>query len=146
MIGGLIEQNVMGPNRTRRQVTFNNDIIYDVLRRHEPGHVLLRATRQDAAGGLTDVSRLADMLVRFQDRIEHVHLPRVSPMAVPVMLDIGKEGVASASSAMDELLDTSAAALIGEAIGDEKDSGSDAEGVDLAAMDLDAMARALDGR
>ncbi len=47
---------------------------------------------------------------------------------------------------MDELLDTSAAALIGEAIGDEKDSGSDAEGVDLGAMDLDAMARALDGR
>ena len=146
VIGGLIDQNVMGPNRTRRQVTFNNDIIYDVLRRHEPGHVLLRATRQDAAGGLTDVSRLADMLVRFQDRIEHVHLPRVSPMAVPVMLDIGKEGVASASSAMDELLDTSAAALIGEAIGDEKDGGSDAEGVDLGAMDLDAMARALDGR
>ena len=78
--------------------------------------------------------------------IEHVHLPRVSPMAVPVMLDIGKEGVASASSAMDELLDTSAAALIGEAIGDEKDGGSDAEGLDLGAMDLDAMARALDGR
>ncbi|MBB25387.1 MAG: DNA ligase-associated DEXH box helicase [Geminicoccus sp.] len=146
VIGGLIDQNVMGPNRTRRQVTFNNDIIYDVLRRHEPGHVLLRATRQDAAGGLTDVSRLADMLVRFQDRIEHVHLPRVSPMAVPVMLDIGKEGVASASSAMDELLDISAAALIGEAIGDEKDGGSDAEGVDLGAMDLDAMARLLEGR
>ena len=139
--GGLIDQNVMGPNRTRRQVAFNNDIIYDVLRRHEPGHVLLRATRQDAAGGLTDVSRLAEMLVRFQDKIEHVHLSRVSPMAVPVMLDIGKEGVASASSAMDELLDTSAAALIGEAIGDEKESrGDDA----LSSMDLDAMARVLD--
>ena len=146
VIGGLIDQNVMGPNRTRRQVTFNNDIIYDVLRRHEPGHVLLRATRQDAAGGLTDVSRLAVMLVRFQDQIEHVHLPRVSPMAVPVMLDIGKEGVASASSAMDELLDTSAAALIGEAIGHEKDGGVDATGIDLGAMDLDAMARALDRR
>ncbi len=58
VIGGLIDQNVMGPKKNRRQVTFNNDIIYDVLRRHEPDHVLLRATRQDAAGGLTDVSRL----------------------------------------------------------------------------------------
>jgi len=36
--------------------------------------------------------------------------------------------------------------LIGEAIGDEKDAGADGEGVDLRAMDLDAMARALDGR
>jgi len=135
VIGGLIEQNVMGPKKNRRQVTFNNDIIYDVLRRHEPNHVLLRATRQDAAGGLTDVSRLADMLVRFQGRIEHVHLPRVSPMAVPVMLDIGREGVASASSAPDEILDSSAAALIDEAIGDETELST--------SMDMDAMARAL---
>ena len=135
VIGGLIDQNVMGPNKTRRQVTFNNDIIYDVLRRHEPNHVLLRATRHDAAGGLTDVSRLADMLVRFQDRIEHVHLPRVSPMAVPVMLDIGREGVASASSAPDEILDRSAAALIDEALGEHTELSG--------AMDLEAMARAL---
>ena len=135
VIGGLIDQNVMGPKKNRRQVTFNNDIIYDVLRRHEPDHVLLRATRQDAAGGLTDVGRLADMLVRFQGRIEHIHLPRVSPMAVPVMLDIGREGVASASSAPDEILDQSAAALIDEAIGDETELS--------ATMDMDAMARAL---
>ena len=135
VIGGLIDQNVMGPNRTRRQVTFNNDIIYDVLRRHEPNHVLLRATRHDAAGGLTDVGRLADMLVRFQDKIDHIHLPRVSPLAVPVMLDIGKEGVASASSAPDEILDQSAARLIDEAIGDETELTS--------TMDMEAMARAL---
>jgi hypothetical protein len=75
------------------------------------------------------------MLVRFQGRIEHVHLPRVSPMAVPVMLDIGREGVASASSAPDEILDSSAAALIDEAIGDETELST--------SMDMDAMARAL---
>ena len=83
-----------------------------------------------------DVSKTGDVtLVRFQDKIDHIHLPRVSPLAVPVMLDIGKEGVASASSAPDEILDQSAARLIDEAIGDETELTS--------TMDMEAMARAL---
>jgi ATP-dependent Lhr-like helicase len=94
-------------------VTFSSDLIYDVLRRHEPDHVLLRATRADAAAGLTDVRRLADFLVRVQGRIEHHRLARVSPLAVPVLLQIGKEQVGG--DAVDELLDEAAQALIAEA-------------------------------
>ncbi len=114
VIAGLIEQRRAGRERSGRQVTFSADLIYDVLRKHEPDHVLLRATRADAAGGLTDIGRLADMLKRVRGRIRHRRLDRVSPLAVPVLLEIGKEQVYG--SAADELLDEGARALIEEAM------------------------------
>ncbi|WP_366554577.1 ligase-associated DNA damage response DEXH box helicase [Aquibaculum sediminis] len=113
VIAGLIERRVPGAERNACQVTFSSDLIYDVLRRHEPDHVLLRATRADAAGSLTDIGRLSDMLARVQGRLEHRRLDRVSPLAVPVLLEIGREQVAGA--AIDELLDEAAADLIAEA-------------------------------
>jgi ATP-dependent Lhr-like helicase len=116
VIAGLIERRHPGQEKTGRQVTVSADLIYDVLRKHEPGHVLLRATRADAAGGLTDIGRLAGMLARVQGRITHRALPRVSPLAVPVLLEIGKEQVAGA--ALDDLLDERARALIEEAMGE----------------------------
>ena len=98
VIAGLIERQ---PSRARRRPAgrspFSSDLIYDVLRKHEPDHVLLRATRADAAGGLTDVRRLADMLARVKGRITHRRLDRVSPLAVPVLLEIGREQVYGAA-------------------------------------------------
>ncbi len=113
VIAGLIERRMPGQEKTGRQVTFNADLIYDVLRKHEPDHVLLRATRADAAGGLTDIHRVAQMLSRVRGRITHRALDRVSPLAVPILLEIGKEQVYGA--ALDELLDEGARALIAEA-------------------------------
>jgi ATP-dependent Lhr-like helicase len=121
VIAGLIERRHPGQEKTGRQVTFNADLIYDVLRRYEPDHVLLRATRQDAATGLTDVRRLADMLTRVRGRITVRRLPRVSPLAVPVLLEIGRESVQG--SAIDDLLDEAAADLIAEATGDPTGTG-----------------------
>jgi ATP-dependent Lhr-like helicase len=117
VIAGLIERRHPGQEKTGKQVTFNSDLIYDVLRRHDPQHILLRATRADAAGGLTDVRRLGNMLTRVAGRITHRRLARVSPLAVPVLLEIGKEAVYGA--ALDELLDEAAQALIEEAVGEE---------------------------
>jgi ATP-dependent Lhr-like helicase len=113
VIAGLIERRHPGEEKTRKQVTFNSDLIYDVLRKHEPGHVLLRATRADAGGGLTDVHRLAQMLARVKGKITHRRLRRVSPLAVPVLLEIGREAVYG--QALDELLDEAASTLILEA-------------------------------
>ncbi len=113
VIAGLIEARVPGREKSGRQVTFNADLIYDVLRRHEPDHVLLQATRADAAGGLTDIGRLAGMLKRVRGRIRTRRLDRISPLAVPVLLEIGKEQVYG--SGLDELLDEGAQALIAEA-------------------------------
>ena len=114
VIAGLIQRRQPGEEKTRKQVTFNSDLIYDVLRTHEPNHVLLRATRADAASGLTDIRRIADMLARVKGKITRRHLDRVSPLAVPVLLEIGREAVYGA--ALDELLGESEEDLISEAM------------------------------
>ncbi len=115
VIAGLIEARSPGQEKSGRQVTFNADLIYDVLRKHEPDHILLQATRADAAGGLTDIGRLAAMLKRVKGRIRTRRLDKISPLAVPVLLEIGKEQVYGAG--LDELLDEGAQALIDEATG-----------------------------
>ncbi|OLP53240.1 DNA ligase-associated DEXH box helicase [Rhizobium rhizosphaerae] len=93
IISGLIEQRHPGREKTGRQMTVSSDLIYDVLRSHEPDHILLQATREDAATGLLDIGRLGDMLRRIKRHIIHRPLDRVSPLAVPVMLEIGREAV-----------------------------------------------------
>lgn len=116
VIAGLIQRNLPGAEKNRRQVTVNSDLIYDVLRRHQPDHILLRATRADAAGGLTDIGRIAGMLARVKGHIVHMVLSRVSPLAVPVLLDIGRESVRTDSD--EDALLAEAEAIIAEAIGD----------------------------
>jgi ATP-dependent Lhr-like helicase len=93
IIAGLIERRFPGQEKSRRQVTISTDLVYDVLRKHQADHVLLRAARADAATGLLDVKRLDEMLSRIRGRIIHKALDRVSPLAVPVMLEIGRETV-----------------------------------------------------
>jgi ATP-dependent Lhr-like helicase len=114
VIAGLIEKRFPGQEKTGRQVTVSADLIYDVLRSHEPDHILLQATRADAAAGLLDVSRLADMLSRVRGRIVHKDLEHISPLAVPIMLEIGKESVNGGAS---ETLLMEAADLVEEAMG-----------------------------
>ncbi len=117
VIAGLIERRHPGEEKNRRQITFNADLIYDVLRKHEPDHILLRATRQDAAWNLADVQRLGDFLKRVRGRIDLRRLDRVTPLAVPVLVTLGSEQVGN--EAMDALLEQAAADLIAEATSGE---------------------------
>lgn len=116
LISGLIERRFPGMEKTGRQVTISTDLIYDVLRKHQPDHLLLRAARADAASGLLDISRLGEMLSRIKGRIAHKPLERVSPLAVPVMLEIGRETVYGESA--DATLSEAAEDLIREATSD----------------------------
>jgi ATP-dependent Lhr-like helicase len=114
IIAGLIERRHPGQRKSGRQVTISTDLVYDVLRSHEPGHILLRAAREDAAHGLLDLKRLAAMLSRIAGRIRHKGLDRVSPLAVAVILEIGREAVPG--EARDEMLAEAEAALMQEAL------------------------------
>jgi ATP-dependent Lhr-like helicase len=114
VIAGLIERRFPGQEKTKRQVTVSTDLVYDVLRKHEPDHVLLRAARADAATGLLDVKRLGMMLKRIRGRIIHKPLDRVSPLSVSVMLEIGRERVYGEGA--DEILAEAEAALFEEAL------------------------------
>jgi ATP-dependent Lhr-like helicase len=103
VIGGLVERHHPGKRKSGRQVTFSTDLIYDVLRRYEPDHLLLRAAWEDAKQRMTDVGRLARLLDRAAGTMLHVDLGRVSPMAVPVLVIIGRERT-SVGTADDQLL------------------------------------------
>ena len=93
IVSGLIERNFIGRAKTGRQVTISTDLIFDVLLRHEPEHILLQAARQDASTGLLDLVRLAAMLKRIEGRILHKNLEKISPLAVPIMLEVGREPI-----------------------------------------------------
>ena len=113
IIAGLIPRRSPGQEKTGRQVTVSSDLIYDVLRAHEPDHILLKATFEDAATGLLDIRRLSAMLARITGHIVLKRLPRISPLAVPIMLEIGKEPVYG--EAQNALLAEAAADLVAEA-------------------------------
>jgi ATP-dependent Lhr-like helicase len=115
VIAGLIERRFPGKEKSRREVTVSTDLVYDVLRRHQGDHLLLRAARADAAAGLLDIKRLGEMLSRVKGHIVHKALDRVSPLAVPVLLEIGRESVYG--EAAEELLAQAEATLVREAMG-----------------------------
>ncbi len=119
MIAGLIERRSPGHEKTGRQVTFSTDLIYDVLRSHQPDHILLEAAWRDAGKGLLDIARLADMLARVKGRLLHARLDHISPLAVPLMLEIGK--IPIHGEAREAILEEAArdrdAAIIAEAMG-----------------------------
>jgi ATP-dependent Lhr-like helicase len=114
VIGGLVERQHPGKRKTGKQVTFSTDLIYDVLRKYEPGHVLLQAAWDDARARMTDVGRLANLLDRAAETMLHVDLPRVSPLAVPVLTLIGREKVATGTA--DDALLIEAETLAAEAM------------------------------
>jgi ATP-dependent Lhr-like helicase len=116
IVSGLVERRHPGQEKTGRQMTVSTDLVYDVLRAHEPDHILLQATRNDAAAGLLDIKRLGEMLLRVKSRIVHQRLTHVSPLAVPVMMQIGRESVPGEGRA--EILAEAAEALIREAMGE----------------------------
>src|SRR3569833_2064367 len=114
IIAGLIERRFPGEEKSKRQLTVSTDLVYDVLRKHQPDHLLLRAARADAASGLLDIKRLGEALSRIRGRIVHKALDHVSPLAVPARLEIGRETVYGEAS--DVLLAEAADELIKEAM------------------------------
>jgi ATP-dependent Lhr-like helicase len=118
VIAGLIERRHPGKEKSGRQITVSSDLIYDVLRKHEPRHILLEAAWADAATGLLDIARLSDFLARIHrpDAIRWLRLGHVSPLSVPVLLEIGRESVYG-GGAREDILRAAADELLREARG-----------------------------
>ena len=115
VIGGLVERQHPGKRKTGKQVSFSTDLIYDVLRRYEPDHLLMKAAWDDARARMTELGRLASLVERAADQMVHVACTRVTPMAVPLMVVIGREALPAGGSADDSLL-IEAEALAAEAM------------------------------
>ncbi len=89
-IAGLIERNTGGQRKTGRQATFSSDILYDTLQKYDPDHLLMQITREEAMRGLVDFGRIEAMIGRISGQIDLVRLDRVSPLAAPLFLEVGK--------------------------------------------------------
>jgi ATP-dependent Lhr-like helicase len=114
VIGGLVERQHPGKKKSGRQVSFSTDLIYDVLRRYEPGHLLLKAAWDDARARMTELGRLARLVDRAAATMVHVPLARISPLAVPLMVIVGREALPAGSA--DDALLIEAEALAAEAM------------------------------
>jgi ATP-dependent Lhr-like helicase len=89
-IAGLIERNTPSARKSGRQATFSSDILYDTLAKYDPDHLMLDITRQEAMRGLVDFGRVEEMTARIHGRIDLIELPRVSPLAAPLLLEMGR--------------------------------------------------------
>jgi len=104
VIGGLVERHHPGKKKSGRQVSFSTDLIYDVLRRYEPGHLLLRAAWDDARARMTELGRLVRLVDRASATMLHVETDRITPMAVPLMVIVGREALPPGAEADATLL------------------------------------------
>ena len=102
IISGLIERSIPGQKKTGKQVLFNSDLIFNVLKKHEPKHLLLEVAREDSYRGLIDLDRLSEFLKRIERNIAHEKLDRISPLAVPLILEINRQTIDK--SEMEEYL------------------------------------------
>ena len=93
IISGLIERSIPGQKKTGKQVLFNSDLIFNVLKKHEPKHLLLEVAREDSYRGLIDLDRLSEFLKRIEKNITHKKLDRISPLAVPLILEINRQTI-----------------------------------------------------
>ncbi|MCA3452158.1 MAG: ligase-associated DNA damage response DEXH box helicase [Rhodobacter sp.] len=113
IIAGLIERTHPGRRKTGRQATFSSDVLYDTLLKYDPDHLMLQITREEALRGLVDFGRIEEMFARVQGRIDLLRLPRLSPLAAPMMLEMGRVPVEGAGR--DRLMAETADRLMREA-------------------------------
>ncbi|MDG1519593.1 MAG: ligase-associated DNA damage response DEXH box helicase [Yoonia sp.] len=93
-IAGLIERNSPQARKSGRQATFSSDILYDTLQKYDPDHLIMQITHEEAMRGLVDFGRIEAMIERTKGRVDHVQLTRVSPLAAPMMLEMGRVPIA----------------------------------------------------
>ncbi len=115
IIGGLIDKMTVGKRKSGRQATFSSDILYDTLRKYDPDHLMLDITREEAMKGLIDFGRIEHMVARTQGQIDHRVLDRITPLAAPLFLEVGKVPVKG--KAEERLMAEEAERLIAMATG-----------------------------
>ena len=79
--------------KTGKQVLFSSDLIYTVLKKNEPNHILLQSSYEDAKKNMIDYDRLKDILKKIDKKIILNRLTCISPLAVPIILEINRENL-----------------------------------------------------
>ncbi len=93
IISCLIERRLPGMEKTGKQVLFSSDLIYSVLKKNEPNHILLQSSYDDAKKNMIDYDRLIRILTINNKKIILKKLKTISPLAVPIILEINRENL-----------------------------------------------------
>ena len=109
-IAGLIERNLPQARKSGRQATFSSDILYDTLSKYDPDHLMLQITREEAMQGLVDFGRIEEMLARTEGQVDHVKPGRITPLAAPLFLEVGRVPIKGA--AQNRIMEETAAAMM----------------------------------
>ena len=109
----MIERAMPGLRKSGRQATFSTDIIYDTLRKYDPGHLMMEITRAEAERGLVDFGRIEGLLARVGGKIDIVRAKQLTPLAAPLLLEVGK--VPIQGLAQERLLEEEAARMMADA-------------------------------
>ena len=88
-VAGLLPPSLPGrAARTLRQLQASSGLLYDVLQRHDPGHLLLAQAARDVLEAQLDFTRLRDTLEKLAARrIRHVAPATLTPLAFPLWAD-----------------------------------------------------------
>ena len=85
-VAGLLPPSLPGRNpRSLRQLQASSGLLFDVLQRHDPGHLLLQQARAELLASQLDVQALRALLQRCSERRLLLQRPqRLTPLAFPL--------------------------------------------------------------
>lgn len=85
-IAGLLPPTVPGrPQKSMRQLQASSGLIFDVLQRHDPGHMLLELAEREVLAGQLEVQRLQRVLEDCARRRLRIERPRgLTPLSFPL--------------------------------------------------------------
>ena len=89
IISGLLDRGF--PNSRKQGLSFNSDIIFEVLMKYEKNHILIEATQEESKNELVDIDRLNNYLDKIKNQIVHKELQKTSPLSIPLIIEINKE-------------------------------------------------------
>jgi ATP-dependent Lhr-like helicase len=94
-VAGLVFQGYPG-EKSMRQVQASSGLIYDVFVQHDPQNMLLDQARREVLERQLERSRLARALERIAaGTIAVVDVPRITPLAFPLLVDHMRESISS---------------------------------------------------
>ncbi len=88
-VAGLLPPSLPGrAARSLRQLQASSGLLYDVLQRHDPGHLLLAQAARDVLEAQLDFTRLRSTLQQLATRrLLHERPPHVTPLGFPLWAD-----------------------------------------------------------
>jgi ATP-dependent Lhr-like helicase len=97
-VAGLVFPGLPRSGKSARQLQASSSLFFDVLKRYDPGNLLLDQATREVLERQLESTRLGQTLVRLADsRIVVTHPKRTTPLGFPLVVDRNRDKVSSES-------------------------------------------------